>query len=232
MKKKILKVKTRVLLTCIHTQMMSGGDADEYKAISEAFVDGLVTIDFSGVILSVNSNCEAMFGSSAAFLIGKNVSVLVPPPHDKNHDVYIQTFLKTRIPKVIGRGRELKARRLDTGETFHIHLTVVELVGRSRFLGFVRDISAAKKLQEELDLKHQEFQAVFEGSIDALVTVKLDGSIANVNSTACSLFGYTREELIGANVSILTPPEHREKHQSYIENYLRTGIKKVLGSSR
>ena len=45
-------------------------------------------------------------------------------------------------------------------------------------------------------------------------------------------FGYTAEEALGQNISILVPPEHKNAHDGYIQRYLETGEKRVIGRER
>ena len=46
------------------------------------------------------------------------------------------------------------------------------------------------------------------------------------------ILGFNNQELIGKNVSILMPKKERQKHDSYIQNYLKTGEKKIIGIGR
>ena len=62
--------------------------------------------------------------------------------------------------------------------------------------------------------------------------VSLLGRINNVDENACRMFEYTPDELIGKNVSVLVPPPYHEQHDSYMQNYLRTGIKRIIGQVR
>ncbi len=121
---------------------------DHLTAILETVVDALVTIDAKGIILSVNAATEKMFGYTAAELIGKNVSILMPAPYRDEHNTYIERFLRTGVPKIIGVGREAVALRKD-GTQFPIDLSIGREDDRNVFTGAIRDISARK---------HAEFQ--------------------------------------------------------------------------
>ena len=58
------------------------------------------------------------------------------------------------------------------------------------------------------------------------------GIIDTVNPATERLFGYSPAELIGANVNMLMPSPHRESHDTYLENYRRTGHRKIIGIGR
>ncbi|WP_448187676.1 putative bifunctional diguanylate cyclase/phosphodiesterase [Azospirillum sp. sgz301742] len=108
----------------------------------DAAVDGIVISDSSGAIRTINSACCQQFGYEEADLLGQNVTVLMPAPFSRDHDRYIQTYLKTERPKIIGTGREALGRRKD-GSVFPIHISV----GQARmgeeitFVAMIRDIS-------------------------------------------------------------------------------------------
>ncbi|MBW2479329.1 MAG: PAS domain S-box protein [Deltaproteobacteria bacterium] len=126
------------------------------RAVLDGAVDGIITIDEKGVMESFNPAAERIFGYSSAEIIGQNVRLIVPEPHKKRHDRYIQNYLQSGIPRVIGIGRETEGERRN-GETFPIELGVSEInVNEKRlFIGIVRDITERKQTEEELR-QHRE----------------------------------------------------------------------------
>jgi two-component system sensor kinase FixL len=74
--------------------------------------------------------------------------------------------------------------------------------------------------------------AIIENAIDGIITIDDRGLIEHINPAALVLFGYTRTEVVGKNVSILMPEPDKRKHDSYISNYEQTGKKKIIGIGR
>lgn len=111
--------------------------------------DAIVVIDDAGIVHKYNGSAERMFGWTAAEVVGKNVSMLMPDPHRINHDNYLAAHQTTGERKVIGKEREVEAERKD-GSTFPVSLSVseIELDGRRRYIGTVRDITERKESEQ------------------------------------------------------------------------------------
>ena len=92
--------------------------------------------------------------------------------------------------------------------------------------------SALDMRERALQASESQHRAVFETAVDAMVVIDDQGVIQTVNPAAAETFGYSKAELIGRNVSILTGDEHRERHDGYIGNYLRTGLRRIIGIGR
>jgi PAS domain S-box-containing protein len=124
------------------------------SAIVNTAVDGIITIDERGLIQSFNPAAERLFGYSAAEVLGQNVSMLMPAPHDAEHDDYVATYLRTGVQRIIGIGREVAGQRKD-GATFPMELAVSEVAlgDRRLFTGIVRDISERKRADMRLALQ-------------------------------------------------------------------------------
>ena len=74
--------------------------------------------------------------------------------------------------------------------------------------------------------------AIIENAIDGIITINEKGIVESINPSACRLFLYNPEEVIGKNISVLMPSPDREKHDSYIESYKSSGIPHIIGHDR
>jgi len=75
-------------------------------------------------------------------------------------------------------------------------------------------------------------EAIIQTATDGIIVIDERGIIEEVNRAAADLFGYKQSELPGHNINILMPQPHREQHDTYIQNYLQTGIRKIIGIGR
>ena len=127
---------------------------ERLRAILHTAVDAIVTIEASGEIESVNPAAERMFGYTRGELLGRNVSMLMPPPWREEHDRYIARYLRTGEARIIGIGREIEAQRKD-GSVFPVDLAVseVRLPGRRLFTGIVRDLTERREMEERARLR-------------------------------------------------------------------------------
>ena len=126
----------------------------EFKDILNGMVDGVITINQKGIILTFNKTAETMFGYASEEAIGKNVSMLMPEPERSAHDSYLNHHVTTGESHIIGIGRDVTALRKN-GETFPMRLSVNEypakIEGDRWFIGSCRDITLQKQQEEQLN---------------------------------------------------------------------------------
>jgi two-component system, LuxR family, sensor kinase FixL len=75
-------------------------------------------------------------------------------------------------------------------------------------------------------------EAIVDSSVDCIITIDERGHMLSVNKATSKLFGYTKEEMLGKNVSMLMPNPHAAAHDRYIQNYLKSGKAKIIGIGR
>jgi PAS domain S-box-containing protein len=124
----------------------------QLRAVVDHTVDGMITIDATGTIISFNPACEHMFGCTEGDAIGRDVRSLMV---EANQAALSSYFLKC-LETAAGRGeaqpsREFYARRKD-GHVFPIDLSLsaFRLEGRQHFSAIVRDITQRKEAEQDL----------------------------------------------------------------------------------
>lgn len=127
------------------------------QAILTSTVNGVITIDERGLIESFNPAAEQLFGFSANEVIGRNVTMLMPPPFADEHDGYLAAYRSTGVRRLIGIGREVVGRRKN-GSTFPIELIVSEVAlgERKIYSSIVLDITRRKAAEESLQTRTLE----------------------------------------------------------------------------
>jgi two-component system, LuxR family, sensor kinase FixL len=199
----------------------------------DTVIDGLIIIDRQGSIQAFNLAAERIFGYRPDEVIGQNVKMLMPEPYHGQHDVYLSNYLSTGARKIIGIGREVSGRRRD-GSVFPMELGVNEMWAGDAplFVGTVRDITERKDAEACIKSEAERLQTVLDTVIDGLIIISESGIIETFNAAAERIFAYKAAEVIGQDVRILMPEPYRAEHGGYLQNYLTTGEKKVIGIGR
>lgn len=170
------------------------------KGILETATDGIISVDSQGMIESVNSATEQIFGYCRGEMVGHNVKMLMPQPDSGQHDHYMRRYRETGRKKIIGVGREVTGLRKD-GSVFPMELAVSELVSRDSvsFTGIVRDVSLRKQAEDQLRMQEEELRLTFDFAPIGIVTCDLQRRIVRVNRAGTEMLGHTAEALLQKN---------------------------------
>jgi two-component system sensor kinase FixL len=125
--------------------MSNESQSQEFRALLEAAVDGIIIVDQQGCVQEFNGAAERMFGYPAREVVGANVGMLIAEP----------------VSEIVGKGREVEVRRKD-GTLFPAFLSIGVMPGppAPRFVGFVQDLSFRRHVDEDSWRLHERLTHV------------------------------------------------------------------------
>ncbi|HEY9058858.1 MAG TPA: PAS domain S-box protein [Aurantimonas sp.] len=86
--------------------------------------------------------------------------------------------------------------------------------------------------QQALDAREMHLRSILDTVLDATVVIDKEGTIVSFNAAATRQFGYSEDEIVGENVRVLMPEPYRGAHDGYLQRYLETGEKRIIGVDR
>ena len=206
----------------------------------------IISTDMVGVITLFNKGAENLLGYRAEEVVGKQTPALFHLPDEaaarslelsKDFARPIEGFrVFVEIPEREGsETREWTYKRKD-GLNVPVSLTVTALRNDSGevtgYLGIAEDITDRKQAETALLEQARHTQAILDNIVDGIVTINQQGIIESFNPAASAIFGYTPDEVVGCNVSMLMPSPHREAHDDYLRNYQASGVAQIIGITR
>jgi two-component system, sensor histidine kinase len=198
------------------TERMAAEEAQKFlAAIVESSNDAIVGQTPAGIILTWNPAAERVFGYAAAEVIGKHVSMLVPPERLEKLEHLIEQVLQGFS---ISQYEGLCLRK--NGSRFGVSITVCLIKNSAGEV--VATASVIRDISERLEAKQERalLASIVESSDDAIHAVRPDGTIVTWNRGAESLFGYASGEIIGKNADTLVPPSHIGDVHRILDNVL------------
>lgn len=90
-------------------------------------------------------------------------------------------------------------------------------------------VTNLKIVKDNLEKSQNQLQAIIHNVMDGIITINESGEIQGFNPAAEQIFGYSKQEVAGRNVSMLMPEPDRSQHDSYISRYLQSGQSRILG---
>ena len=200
------------------------------RAILDNAAEAIITTDENGIIESFNVAAEKLFGYQTEEVIGKNISILMRPETGEKHDTYMQSYISTGTPDVIGEERELPALHKN-GSELQVSLKISEmrLEGRRLFSALIADISERKQMLNMIQSRQEYLETILDNAAEGIITFDENGLIKSCNRAAENLFGYRSAEIVGQNLSVLIPPEGRDQRDDYLEHFMRNKVQALLG---
>jgi PAS domain S-box-containing protein len=231
----------------------------KFHDLFDSSPSAILMLDVQGTIHLANRACEELFGWEARTLLGQEVGILFP---DQQQEAYMAMYGKfiesglTESRKSVPQ--DIWAKRQD-GSTFptELYLSRLETSFGVMTVAYVHDITERKRAQDrqlqlnqELEAKvlartrdiakvnlalankEEEIRSVVENMVDAVIGINEKGIIISANQAVTTILGYTVEEVVGRNVSMLMPEPHRSAHDGYLSRYARSGEARIIGIGR
>jgi len=132
---------------------------ERFKLIVESSPTAIVMVDQDSKIKLINSLGEEIFGYDRSELLGKQVEILVPKSARGQHLKHQKKFMESPLPKRMGAGRDLIARRKDGSEIpVQIGLSPIHTEDGLMILASIVDITERKKAEKELKNSYDELE--------------------------------------------------------------------------
>jgi PAS domain S-box-containing protein len=168
-------------------------------AMLEGALDCVVSMDAAGRVVEWNPAAEVTFGWTREEATGRQLAELIIPPRLRRaHYDSLTHHLQTGEMRMLGRRVELVGVRRD-GSEFPVELTItrVDLPDGPLFTGFLRDIEARKRAEDELRRSRDQLGIILRGVAEAITVQQPDGELLFANDAAARTLGFaTAEELV------------------------------------
>lgn len=198
--------------------------------ILENISHSIIVTDLEGTVIYWNKGGVELFGYTKEEMIGQKASILYPTRNKENFDADLEKLNKRE--KISG---QWLGKRKDGSWIWVDVETQLVKNGKGEpaaIIGSACDIEPQKKVEGRLEESQARAKSILETTVDGIITISSEGIVQSFNKAAENIFGYKEGEVIGKNVSILMPSPHRELHDDYIQRYLNTGEKKIIGVGR
>lgn len=169
------------------------------RTVVEGVAEGIITLDDTGTIQSFNSGASKIFGYAADAVIGKNITMLMPPEMRAKHEAGMQRYLATGMPHVIGQNNiELPGlHRSGTIFPLELAISVISHGGGRIFTGIVRDITERKKSEHALFAEKERLRVTLGSIGDGVITTDDKGLIKYLNPVGEAMTGWTDDKARG-----------------------------------
>src|SRR5499425_291682 len=89
-----------------------------------------------------------------------------------------------------------------------------------------------QRTRREAAAREAHLRSILDTVPEAMIVIDERGLMQSFSSAAERLFGYGAGEVIGKNIKMMMPAPYRDNHDAYVERYLRTGEKRIIGIGR
>jgi two-component system sensor kinase FixL len=205
------------------------------NAILATLPEAVAIIGMDRHLAELNPAGLALLGVTSLDEVPKDAPLSLIAPADvgrfKSH--FLAAISQT--PGALGAPLFLEVHALDS-TTRSVECRMAPLKDVDGTIGGVvvtaRDVSSREENLQRITDSAALLSAILATVPDAMIVIDEHGMITSFSSTAQSLFGYTESDVLGHNVRMLMPEPHHGAHDGYLQHYVETGEKRIIGIGR
>lgn len=190
------------------------------EAVFHAIAAGVIWFDQNGVITSFNRTALDLLGYSEEELTGRNILTLLSRSNEQESELTLEYLLDLgggnshRINNLLGRCKN--------NTDCHLDLLISQYGEQASdtYMGIIHDTSELKMSEHELSLAAK----VFENMSEAVIITDAENNFVSVNPAFTKMTGYTQDEILGKNPSIMSSGQHdAEFYQQMWDEIIKNG---------
>jgi PAS domain S-box-containing protein len=198
--------------------------------VVSASLDPMMVLHENGTIAMANDPAVHLFGYSHSELVGKDIASICPTAREVQN---ILNFM--HAPSVNKQQTTTVTTKSGKELSIELGLSLNQSFAGSNapvYFAHMKDLTTLEEQREEIEHKDTLCQAMINASFDPMFGIDQRGKIMVVNEAACQAFGYTREEFVDKNISMICNERDAVNHDCHLRRYVRTGEKRVIGLKR
>lgn len=197
-------------------------EASAFAAILRSSADAVIAKSVDGIVTAWNDGATRVYGYAADDIIGKNIEITFP--------VAALDEERARHRRVAAGASESGYRCTRLRADGHPIQVVMSMSPVRDEPGDVIGVASISRPVNAAEQDEARFASLLEAAPDAVICVGPDGRIATVNAQTMTLLGYSRDELLGANVDLLLPEALRDRHAEHRTAYMRDPHVRRMGA--
>lgn len=216
----------------LHSDRMADRNSALLRSTVENITQGVIVFDNDSRIIAWNSQYLNLRGLAASTLkVGMDIGV-------------VQKFATPMTLTVAGTAHDSRvsapgfgdlSQPFD-GEGVCEDGRVLVISGRPAVSGHyvvtASDITPLKKSEAAHRDQATRLTSILDNVVDAIITINESGNIESWSKGAEKLFGYSEEDVLRRNVSMIIPEPRAAAHNGYLRQYAATGEKHIIGRRR
>jgi len=198
------------------------------STILDTAVDGIITIDMSGRIISFNHAAEQLFGWQSTEILGKDTLILMPKVYHVRHNHFLRHFGEEGQAKILGVGREVTGVRKD-GSTFPMRLAIgkANVPGETLIVGFITDLTQRNSMKSAMRERDEQLRSLMSNipGVTFRCQYNQDWRMLLISESIKDLTGWEAEEFLhnGQSCTLFTHTDDAVRVVAEIDAALAKG---------